>query len=100
MSNNAFIDLYDYSENHLSINKEGVHIAATYQKTSLNLQIRPESKIYLGRLRGVQDLSWTSIINIRVLFLGRNTRQPSKSGPCCGIHRHEKPIRGFNAILV
>ncbi|HEC83675.1 MAG: hypothetical protein DRR08_00815 [Candidatus Parabeggiatoa sp. nov. 2] len=33
MSINAFIDLYDYSENHLSINKEGVHIAATYQKT-------------------------------------------------------------------
>jgi hypothetical protein len=33
MSANAFIDLHDYSDNHLYVNGYGVHIPVTYQKT-------------------------------------------------------------------
>ncbi len=30
---NAFIHLHNYSDNHLYVNEEGVHIPVTYQKT-------------------------------------------------------------------
>ncbi|RKZ86768.1 MAG: hypothetical protein DRR19_14490 [Candidatus Parabeggiatoa sp. nov. 1] len=33
MSANALIDLHNYSDNHLYVNEDGVHIPATYQKT-------------------------------------------------------------------